>query len=142
LADAPTARNSAAAAVIDGKVYVVGGRQNLKQPDGSMRIVNLTNLEVYDPRTDGWDLGAPMPQGQGGLAADSIDGKLYVFGGEQWTPEKPVFGDSWVYDPAADAWRALTAAAVGSRVFVLGGATKTGSGAVAVNEALSLRPKE
>jgi len=150
IAEAPTARNSAAAAVIDGNIYVVGGRQNLKQPDGSMKIVNFANLEVYDPSTNTWAVRAPMPQGQGGLAAAAVGGKLYVFGGEQWTPEKKVFGEAWVYDPEADRWRALpamptprhglTAAAVGSRIFVFGGAIKTGSGAVAVNEVLVLAP--
>ena len=148
LANAPTARNSAAAAVIDGKIYVVGGRQNLKQPDGSMRIVNLPNLEVYDPRTDSWEQRTAMPQGQGGLAAAAVDGRLYVFGGEQWTPQTRVFEESWLYDPAADSWQALapmptprhglTAAAVGSRIFVIGGADKPGLGAVATNEALSV----
>ena len=52
IADAPTARNSAASAVIEGKIYAVGGRQALKQADGSLRQVNLANLEVYDPKTN------------------------------------------------------------------------------------------
>lgn len=148
-ADAPTARNSAASAVIDGKVYVVGGRSFSRNPDGSARLVNLPTLEVYDPVANRWETRAPMPQAQGGLAATSVNGKLYVFGGEQWVPEHKVFGDSWVYDPKSDRWEALPplptprhglgASAVGNRIHVFGGATKTGGGtATAIHEVLHL----
>ncbi len=68
-ADTPTARNSAAAAVIDGKIYVVGGRKFSKNADGTARQVNVPNLEVYDPKLDRWETRSPMPQAQGGLAA-------------------------------------------------------------------------
>lgn len=139
LPDAPTARNSAASAVIDGKVYVVGGRQAHKQPDGSLRQVNVPALEVFDPATGRWTTRAPMPQAQGGLAAAAHGGKLYVFGGEQWVPQQKVFADSWVYDPATDRWSALpplptprhglAAAAVGDRIHVFGGGLRVGGDA-------------
>ncbi|HEY0817743.1 MAG TPA: kelch repeat-containing protein [Rhizobacter sp.] len=150
IAQAPTARNSAAAAVIEGRLYVVGGRQALKQPDGSMRQVNVPALEVYDPATDRWTSRAPMPQAQGGLAAASHAGRLYVFGGEQWVPERKVFADAWVYDPAHDRWAALPplptprhglgAATVGDRIHVFGGGTRVGGDhASVVHEVLVLQ---
>lgn len=149
-ADAPTARNSAASAVIDGKVYVVGGRSFARASDGSARQVNVATLEVYDPETDRWETRAPMPQAQGGLTAATAGGKLYVFGGEQWVPEQKVFGESWVYDPQTDRWEALPplptprhglgASALGNRIHVFGGATRTGGNtATAVHEVLNLR---
>lgn len=148
-ADAPTARNSAASAVINGKVYVVGGRTFSRNADGSARQVNLPTLEVYDPVTNLWETRKPMPLAQGGLAATAANGKLYVFGGEQWIPEHKVFGESWVYDPTSDQWEALPslptprhglgASAVGNRIHVFGGATKTGGNtATAIHEVLNL----
>lgn len=139
LADAPTARNSAASVVIDGRIYVVGGRQALTQPDGSLRQVNVAALEVFDPATGAWSTRSPMPQAQGGLAAAAHGGKLYVFGGEQWVPQQKVFADSWVYDPATDRWTALPplptprhglgAATVGNRIHVFGGGLQVGGNA-------------
>jgi len=149
IGDAPTARNSAASAVIEGKIYAVGGRQALKQADGSLRQVNLANLEVYDPKTNLWQTRAPMPQAQGGLAAATHGGKLYVFGGEQWVPERKVFDNNWVYDPVTDRWQSLPplptprhglgAATVGNRIYVFGGGAKVGGdAATAVHEVLVL----
>jgi N-acetylneuraminic acid mutarotase len=142
LKDAPTARNSAASAVIGDRIYVVGGRRALKQPDGSLRQENVATLEVFDPGTGEWSTRAPMPQAQGGLAAVAHGGKLYVFGGEQWVPQQKVFADNWVYDPASDRWSALPplpplptprhglgAATVGNRIHVFGGGLQVGGNA-------------
>ena len=148
IADAPSARNSAAGAVIGNKLYVVGGRQMVAQADGRSRPVNVATLEVYDPATDRWETRTPMPLAQGGLAAAAHDGKLYVFGGEQFVPQAKVFGESWVYDPALDRWSALPAmatprhghgaAVVGKRIYLMGGAEKVGVAASAVHEALEI----
>lgn len=148
-APAPTARNSAASAVIDGKIYVVGGRRAIKQPDGSLRQVNVATLEVFDPATGQWTTRAPMPQAQGGLAAAAHAGRLMVFGGEQWVPEQKVFAESWVYDPATDRWSALPplptprhglgAATVGNSIHVFGGGlTVGGNAATAIHEVLTM----
>lgn len=148
--DAPTARNSAASAVIDGRIYVVGGRQYLEQEDGSAANVNLATLEVFDPATGLWSVRAPMPQAAGGHGAAAFDGKLYVIGGEQWVPEKAVFAESWVYDPATDEWDSLpdlsiprhgvAAAVIEGRLFAIGGATETGAGDVTAHEVLTIEP--
>ncbi len=147
-ADAPTARNSAASAVIDGRIYVVGGRHYDIEHDGGAVNVNLAVLEVFDPQTGTWETKAPMPRPSGGISAAVVNGKLLVFGGEQWTPTKLVIASAWLYDPAMDQWSPLpnlktprhgtAAAAVGERVFVFGGAVETGAGDVATNETLTV----
>ena len=136
---APTARNSAAAAVHNGLIYVVGGRRNVIRDDGTQIQVNLTNLEVYDAVGDSWSILAPMPLASGGLAAATLNGKIYVFGGEQWAPEQKVFASSWEYDIENDLWSALpdlptarhglAAIAVNDAVYVIGGCKITGGGA-------------
>lgn len=149
-APAPTARNSSASAVIDGRIYVVGGRRALKQPDGSLRQVNVATLEVFDPASGMWTTRAPMPQAQGGLAAATHAGKLLVFGGEQWVPDPKVFAQAWSYDPATDRWSALPslptprhglgAATVGDRVHVFGGGLAVGGNtATTLHEVLTFR---
>lgn len=147
--DMPTARNSHAAAVIDGKMYVVGGRQFTEQENGEYANVNVASLEVYDPEAESWKTLAPLPQAAGGIAATSVDGKLYVFGGEQWVPKQAVIAEAWVYDPALDRWTSvpdmptprhgMAAGAIDNQIYVIGGATETGAGAVNTNKTLVVR---
>lgn len=146
---APTARNSAAATVIDGLIYVVGGRKNVIQDDGTQLQENLSTLEVYDPKTDLWKTLKPMPEALGGNAAATVDGMLYVFGGEQWSPEHKVFSNTWIYEPEQDHWyrgtdlptarHGLAAAAIDGVLYTIGGCTKVGGGA-AVGITESVRP--
>lgn len=128
-APAVTARNSAAGAVLAGRLHVVGGRTVVGG--------NQTAHEVYDPAEDRWRTAAPMPQGQGGLAAAALQGRLVAFGGEWFGPAGGgVYAQAWVYDPARDAWEAaapmptprhgLGAAAWGEEAYVIGGAARQG----------------
>ncbi len=129
LAPMPTARNSAAGAVVGGALYVIGGRT---VSDG-----NTAAVEVYDPQSDRWNRARPMPKAQGGLAAAVLNGKIYAFGGEYFDPRPGgVFSEAWEYDPRTDLWRAvaamarprhgLGAVALGEAIYVLGGAANVG----------------
>ena len=129
LAPLPTARNSAAGAVVRGVLYVIGGR--------TVNDGNLANVEVYDPLTDRWSKARPMPKAQAGLAAGVLNGKIYVFGGEYFAPNGGgVFADVWEYDTRADTWRAvaamprkrhgLGAVSMDDAIYVMGGAAKVG----------------
>lgn len=125
---APGARNSAAGAVIDNRLYVVGGR--------TVGGGNLGDLTRYDPRTDAWETLRPMPQPAGGIAAAALSGRLFVFGGEWFAAGGAggVYREVWEYDPALDRWRAcapmptprhgLAAAVMLNTAVLIGGATR------------------
>lgn len=141
----PTARSSAAGAVIDGELYVAGGRRR----DGGFQ--NLGALERYDPEADRWDSLRPLPRPAGGLAGASVRGSFFCFGGERFGASGGgVFEESWRYDPASDAWTAtapmrtprhgLAAAAVDGRVYAIGGNTAPAVGAATSRVVEALDP--
>ncbi|MAP94540.1 MAG: galactose oxidase [Ponticaulis sp.] len=124
----PTPRNSATAEVINGVLYVVGGR--------TVTGGNSTAHEAYDPVSDQWTRLAPLPQGQGGLASGVINGKLYAFGGEYFDNGGGVYPQCWVYDPQTDAWdkgpdmksprHGLGGLTLDNRIYAIGGALERG----------------
>ena len=129
------ARNHTAGGVIEGKLYVAGGRP------GSQSC-----LEVFDPAANTWTMKASMPTGRSGLAGAAVGTCFYTFGGEG-NPADPngIFHEVEVYDPATDEWTELPpmqtgrhgicAAVLGNTVYLPGGATQEGLGATGVNEA-------
>lgn len=144
----PMARNSAAGAVLDGAIWVAGGRTVSGGGTG--------RLDRYDPAADRWDTLAPIPaspttgqQVGGGLAMAAAGDRLVAFGGEWFAPGGGgVFAETWIYDPAVDRWEAgpamrtprhgLAAAAVGGVVYAIaGGEVVSGGRAGSVVEALA-----
>jgi N-acetylneuraminic acid mutarotase len=81
----PTARSGGGAAVIDGKIYVAGGRP----PGGSA-------FEVYDPATNQWERLPDLPTQRNHLAIAAVGGRIIVAGGR--------FDDVEIYDPATRRW--------------------------------------
>src|SRR5207249_11539141 len=73
LPDLPTQRNHLAVAAIDGKVYVAGGRFG-----AGFNSERTAALEIYDPATNAWTTGAPLPTPRGGVAGVEANGCLYV----------------------------------------------------------------
>jgi N-acetylneuraminic acid mutarotase len=144
---APTARSSATGAVLDGRLYVAGGRR--REQGG---ITNLGTLERYDPDADAWTEVRPLPQPSGGLAGAALDGTLYVFGGEYFSDGGGVYPHTWAYDPAADAWterppmptprHGLAGVALDDRVFAVGGNTAAAIGAATTATVEALVPSD
>ncbi len=104
-ADLPTPRNHAAVGVVDGKVYVVGGRA------GSVFIPNALNVDIveeYNPATDQWLLKAPMPTPRSAATWGTHNGRIYVAGGE--IRHRDLWGTYTTveaYDPKANSWARL-----------------------------------
>ncbi|XP_071856065.1 actin-binding protein IPP [Bombus fervidus] len=79
-------------ALLDGKVYVVGGE---------LESCIIANCECYDPRDNVWTSIACMeePRCEFGLCA--LDNSLYAFGG--WVGED-IGGSIEIYDPITNSW--------------------------------------
>jgi len=117
------------AAVIDDKIYVIGG------PNIGGEQYHLMN-EEYDTGGDLWTPKASMPgsivwSNYGALVA--VDGALYKFGGGGWSAP---LATALKYDPLADEWTDLTpmpvanhgvaGAAIGDNVYLIGGLAGAG----------------
>lgn len=95
----PTARGGAAAAVLNGKIYVAGGRP----PRGS-------DFAVYDPATDTWTRLPDLPTQRNHTGAAAVGGKIYILGGRFGAGFESEQTDRIeVFDPARNAWTAQAA---------------------------------
>ena len=133
LAPLPKARDHLAAAVIDGKIHIAGGRFGASTDNTDLH-------DVYDPQTDGWTPGPPLPTARSGLAGTLYKGLFLVLGGERpnaTNPENEAFDvktDSWVTLAPMPGGRHATAAVTdGDHVYLAGGSLTPG-GAGATNQ--------
>ncbi|MEX0626302.1 MAG: kelch repeat-containing protein [Chloroflexota bacterium] len=122
LAPLPSGRGETAAAVADGRLYVIGGLTGLGgQATGE--------VSAYDPALDAWESAPPLPAARHHAAAAGLDGVVYAGGGAaaDGTPQPTL----WALDPATEAWRELAPmpeprlghriVAIGDRLYVVGG---------------------
>lgn len=90
----PTARSAMAHDIIDGKIYVAGGRP----PRGH-------DFAVYDPQLDRWTSLPDLPTARNHMAAAGIDGKFYVAGGRFGGGfRSEITAELEVYDPKTNEW--------------------------------------
>lgn len=99
----PIPTRAAAAAALNGKIYVVGGMDDKKAP--------LADLQVFDPKAGSWSKAKAMPEALAYSSAVVLNDKLYVFGGLKQTQFDPEAGDytqiAYRYDPTTDIWSSL-----------------------------------
>lgn len=111
-----------AAVVLDGYIYVIGGRNR----DGRL----LSSVLRYDPASDIWHTDvAAVPEPREEAAAVVLDGKIYVIGGAI-DDERPT-GTVIAYDSEKDEWTEAgtlqhprfghRAAVVADQIWVVGG---------------------
>ena len=130
-----------------GKLYRVGGMQPQNSKAEKTDTRSQATCGVYDPAAGQWTDIEPLPEPRSSHDAVVLGGTLYVFGGWRLngTDGKPEWHDhGWKLDlKAGDArWqkvdqpfrrRALTTAARGGKVFVIGGLNARGETEVTVN---------
>jgi RNA polymerase sigma factor (sigma-70 family) len=92
-ADMPTGRYIPGSAVVDGKIYVIGG--------APVSMGQTAVVEEYDPATDTWTRRADMPTERQGVVAAAVDGIIYAIGGCRSNRDLSTVE---AYDPATDTW--------------------------------------
>ncbi len=133
----PEPRDHGCGGAVGGRLYVTGGRRG---------VVNSIAGSVYEYTPGGsWVERMAMPTARGGTACGVIGDRIIVVGGEG-NPNDPsgVFPQVEAYTPTTNEWESLTpmttprhgmgAAAWDGRLYVPGGATQDGFGAVATHE--------
>jgi N-acetylneuraminic acid mutarotase len=135
----PTPRNHLGAAVVDGRIHVVGGRVG-----GNF---TMTVHEIYDPATGVWSAAAAVPTGRSGIAVVEHRGQVYVFGGETSGQVSKTFDEAERFDPRTNTWESMSpmptarhglgAAAAGNAIYVISGGPQPGFAFSGVNEMLT-----
>ena len=123
-----------ALAEANGKLYVLGGYPPMQGPNRTSRTV-----QVYDVASDKWQLGPQLPEPNNHGMAASVNGKVYLLGGQTTDDQQGATAVNTVYelDPAKGAWvekaRMPTArsggvaVASGGKIYVAGGRVPRGN---------------
>jgi N-acetylneuraminic acid mutarotase len=126
----PTARSGLGVAVVDGKIYAMGGYVN-------SRFSNIN--EMYDPKTNTWVTKTPLPKPRRGFGIAVYQNKIFIFGGSGYIyGSVPGFIETTdVYDPETDTWdtrasiptprKDLCANVVDNKIYLIGGNVYVGA---------------
>jgi N-acetylneuraminic acid mutarotase len=130
MAPMPTSRGGLGVAVVNGKIYAIGGVDD----DGQLAV-----NEEYDPDKNTWRERAPMPTARSGFAVAVYQSKIYVIGGTVGSGVNIGFtGATEVYDPATNTWETkvsmptpradLCASVANGKIYLIGGKDYWGDG--------------
>jgi N-acetylneuraminic acid mutarotase len=126
----PTPRNSFFAGLVNGKIYLIGGRVG----SAFATMGSATDIvEEYDPATNHWGFlkdRMPTPRDEGSAAV--FNNKIYVAGGESITALNNSVSRAFeAYDPATNSWQAygniptarygVAGGVIGNRMLIVGG---------------------
>jgi N-acetylneuraminic acid mutarotase len=119
----------------NGYIYRIGGMAARNKADEKQDLFSRNLVQRFDPRNGQWENVASLPAVRSSHDAVVLDDKLYVAGGWQLDggTNKPVWPDNalvldlakpnatWKSFPQPFQRRALALAALGSRVYCIGG---------------------
>ncbi len=119
----PTPRSSAGSAVVNGKLYVIGGFLGTN--------ANTGIVEEYDPSTNTWTTKSPMPTIRQYFGVAVVNNKIYCVGGSYMNSNRLTVNE--VYDPQTNTWATetpmptgragLSCEAVNGKIYAIGGMT-------------------
>ncbi|MCI0747165.1 MAG: hypothetical protein L0Y58_17315 [Verrucomicrobia subdivision 3 bacterium] len=119
----------------DGYIYRIGGMAARNSASAKRDLYSMTLVQRFDPRRGRWEEFAPLPAPRSSHDAVVVGNRLYVAGGWQLTggTNKAIWPASalvldlanpragWREFPQPFQRRALALAALGSRVYCIGG---------------------
>jgi hypothetical protein len=114
LAPMNLARSYFGAVVLNGKIYAIGGCDQVAtggsiiMPASSTTGGDTGANEAYNPATGNWTSEAPMPTPREGFAIATYQGKIYCIGGSTQEPPIDMYGAvgvNEVYDPSTNRWQ-------------------------------------
>jgi N-acetylneuraminic acid mutarotase len=119
----------------EGSIYRIGGMAARNPADAKQDLYSMALVQRFDPKRGSWEDCPPLPAIRSSHDAVVLGDKLYVAGGWQLTggTNKPAWpanalvldlsrpGSAWREFPQPFQRRALALAALGSRVFCIGG---------------------
>jgi len=130
LAPLPLARDHMAFVAAEGRLHAIGGRTGAS-------TARTDRHDIYDPASNTWSSGPPLPTSRSGLASTLYKGLILVLGGE--LPPN-TFAENEAFNPKTNTWQTLapmphgrhaTGAAVsGNSVYLAAGSLRPGSGQV------------
>ena len=100
-ASMPIARNHFGTAVVNGRIYAVGGQHGRDETHRNVRDVH-----VYDPQTNRWSTAAKLPRPMSHFHNSTVvvNNRILIAGGV--TNGRYPLTDTWEYDPATNQWAA------------------------------------
>jgi hypothetical protein len=120
----PVARAGFACALLDGRIYAIGGEK--QQGD---RMIDTATTDVYDVATDKWTTGVPLPAPRQVVAAVA-DGRILVAGGYSGYTSQIAVANVESFNSRDQTWQILpplgqpvaanAVAVLGHRLFLFG----------------------
>ena len=121
-ADMPTAKVGLSTAVVNGKIYAIGGGKDVAL------LQEFSIVEEYNPVTDTWAMKADMPTQRGGHSTSTVNGRIYAIGGIGNYLTLSIVEE---YNPVTDTWKqkadmptargALSTSVVQGKIYAIGG---------------------
>jgi N-acetylneuraminic acid mutarotase len=85
-----------AVAELDGRLYILGG-----YPADRLTV---RTLQIYDTVNDRWAFGPDLPERNNHGMAASVNGKVYLIGGQTEASGETYVDTVYEFDPASGAW--------------------------------------
>ena len=129
-AEMPDPRGHLSSAVLDGKIYALGGDYG-----HDITQIDVKSCHRFDPATKKWNEIASLPQGRSHFESSTLvhKGRILIVGGRcnSSQPLRNIVDDLLQYDPKANAWHVVgampekllapAAAIISGRIVVTGG---------------------